>query len=198
LGRAEAAPASNALWTERGPNDPLPAGVVEMHSLAPLVRALKPGVVNIYTTQVVRSMSRLPTGALDPFAVLWLYINGVPRQQSRQNLGSGFLINSRGYVITNNHVVESASEIKVRLADGREFDAETVGRDPKTDVALIKLKTDATDLPSVPLGDSDALEVGDFVVAMGNPFGLDHSVSPGIVSAEIGRATARATRRAEV
>ncbi|MFN7131046.1 MAG: DegQ family serine endoprotease, partial [Myxococcales bacterium] len=188
IGKALAAPAATELWKERGPNDPLPPGVVPMPSLAPLVRALKPGVVNIYTTQRVSGRAArhgLPPGMQDPFEEFWRNFHGQPqREESRQNLGSGFLINAGGYVITNNHVVEGATEIKVKLADAREFDAEIVGRDPKTDVALIKVKGDAKDLPTVPLGNSDALEVGDFVVAMGNPFGLDHSVSQGIVSAK--------------
>ncbi len=178
------APQAGGLWKERGPGEPLPQGVVPMPSLAPLVKALKPGVVNIYTTSVVRA--RRPPGTADPFEEFFRrFHEGVPEENKRQSLGSGMILSSKGYVLTNNHVVEGGSEIKVRLDDGREVEAEVVGRDPKTDVALLKLKgSGTTDVPTVTLGDSDALQVGDFVLAAGNPFGLDHSVSLGIVSAK--------------
>ena len=96
-------------------------------------------------------------------------------------LGSGFVIEADGYIVTNNHVVEDAAEVKVRLADEREFDAEVIGTDPQTDLALIKI--DATGLPELALGDSDALRVGEDVIAVGNPFGLGGTVTRGIVSA---------------
>ncbi|MGC4113819.1 MAG: DegQ family serine endoprotease [Myxococcales bacterium] len=174
------------LWKEHGEKDALPPGVVPMTSLAPLVKALKPGVVNISTTQVVRARASRRGGMGDPWEEFFRrYHEG--QESRRQSLGSGMILNSKGYVLTNNHVVEGADEIKVKLDDGREFEAEPVGRDPKTDVALLKLKPgsgEVKDLPFVFLGDSDKLEVGDFVVAAGNPFGLDHSVSLGIVSAK--------------
>ncbi len=97
--------------------------------------------------------------------------------------GSGFLLGPEGYVVSNHHVVKDAQSIQVRLADGRVFDAELVGSDPDTDLALLRV-IDGTDLPSVVLGDSDRLEVGDWVVAIGNPFGLDRSVSHGLISAK--------------
>ncbi len=178
------------LWRDHTAADPLPAGVVPMQSLAPLVKALKPGVVNIYTTSVVRQrIVRRSPGGNDPFEEFFRrFGEGQGEESRRQSLGSGFLINPKGYAITNNHVVEGASEIKVRLVDGREFEAEVVGRDAKTDIALLKLRVpgggEVKDLPFVFLGDSDKLEVGDFVLAAGNPFGLDHSVSLGIVSAK--------------
>ena len=182
-------PAASDLWKEHAAADALPQGVVPMTSLAPLVKLLKPGVVNVYTTSVVktRPVHRYGggPGAEDPFEEFFRrFGEQAPDESRRQSLGSGFIINSRGYVITNNHVVEAATEIKVKLADARELEAEVVGRDPKTDIALLKLKGDAKDLPIVYLGDSDKLEVGDFVIAAGNPFGLDHSVSLGIVSAK--------------
>lgn len=189
VGTAQAAaptPPVNALWKERGPNDPLPQGIVPMPSLAPLVKVLKPGVVNISTTSVVQSrMRRQGSGGQDPFEEFFRrFHEGLP-ERSRQSLGSGMILSSKGYLLTNNHVVEGATEIRAKLDDGREFEAEIVGRDPRTDVALLKLKgNDSGELPTVTLGDSDALQVGDFVVAAGNPFGLDHSVSMGIVSAK--------------
>ena len=100
------------------------------------------------------------------------------------SLGSGFIINKDGYILTNNHVVGDATEIKVKLSDGREFMAKVVGKDPPTDVALIRLEKAPHDLPTVALGDSDALEQGDFVLALGNPFGLSGSASFGMVSAK--------------
>jgi serine protease Do len=174
------------LWKERGPGEPLPPGIVPMPSLAPLVKVLKPGVVNIYSTSVVRARARRSPGAEDPFEEFFRrFHEGVPEESRRQSLGSGMLLSAKGYVLTNNHVVEGATEIKVKLDDGRELEAEVVGRDPKTDVALLKLKgSETSELPTVTLGDSDALQVGDFVLAAGNPFGLDHSVSMGIVSAK--------------
>jgi len=105
------------------------------------------------------------------------------RELKQQSLGSGFIIDKDGYIITNNHVVEGADEIKVKLADGREFKAKVIGRDPKTDLALIKITTLFKNLPVLPLGDSDKIRVGDWVLAIGNPFGLEHTVTQGIISA---------------
>jgi len=105
------------------------------------------------------------------------------REFRQQSLGSGFMLDSDGYIVTNNHVVEDADEIKVRLTNGKEFDAEVVGRDPKTDLALIRIAPSG-DLEPLPLGDSDALKVGEWVVAIGSPFGLEQTVTAGIVSAK--------------
>jgi serine protease Do len=105
------------------------------------------------------------------------------REFRQQSLGSGFMLDSDGYIVTNNHVVEDADEIKVRLTNGKEFDAEIVGRDPKTDLALIRIAPSG-DLAPLPLGDSDALKVGEWVVAIGSPFGLEQTVTAGIVSAK--------------
>jgi serine protease Do len=107
----------------------------------------------------------------------------MPRQFKQQSLGTGFIIDTEGFILTNNHVVEKTDEIKVRLADDREYVAQIIGRDPKTDLALIRIKPDHT-LTPLPLGDSDKLEVGEWVVAIGNPFGLGNTVTAGIVSAK--------------
>jgi serine protease Do len=153
------------------------------------VKQLKPAVVNIYTTQVIKPRgrsSRMPRdpffeeffGGLDPFERFF----GIPRGEFKtRSLGSGFLIRSDGYIITNHHVVANASEIKVKLADERSYNAVVVGSDPKTDVALLKVQPRGK-LPAVYLGNSDKLEVGDWVVAIGNPFGLGHTVTAGIIS----------------
>jgi len=151
------------LWRERNGSGPFLVGFSAPSSLAPLVRAVSPGVINVLTySQPVEGISagRVPTAT-----------------------GSGFLLGPDGYVVSNHHVVKDGQSIQVRLADGRVFDAELVGSDPDTDLALLRV-VDGTDLPSVVLGDSDRLEVGDWVVAIGNPFGLDRSVSHGLISAK--------------
>ncbi len=141
---------------------------------ADLVEHARPAVVNIYTRTTVSTP--LPPG-LSP--------NIVPRDRIQQSLGSGFLIQPTGLVLTNEHVVRNASEIAVRLLDERWFYAVVVGTDPKTDVALLQL-TDAQDLPFLELGDSDKLRVGNWVIAIGNPLGLTSTVTVGITSA-VGR-----------
>lgn len=107
---------------------------------------------------------------------------GPPNQQERMGLGSGFIISTDGYIVTNNHVVEGADSVLVRLSDRREFDAEVIGTDPRSDLAL--LRVDATGLPALTLAQVDDLEVGEWVLAIGSPFGLDYSVAAGIVSAK--------------
>ncbi|MBS2027471.1 MAG: DegQ family serine endoprotease [Deltaproteobacteria bacterium] len=182
-GTASAATRSG-LWSER-PKNALPAGFVPPTSLAPLIKEMKPAVVNISTTQVVRR--RGPSAdPNDPFNQFFGQFFGGEQQQVQRlhSLGSGFVINAKGLVVTNNHVIDGASEIKVKLGDGREFSADVVGKDPKVDLALLKLQGDVKDLPIVYLGDSDKTDVGDWVIAIGNPFGLDHTVSHGIVSAK--------------
>lgn len=106
-----------------------------------------------------------------------------PQEYQQRGQGSGFIISSDGYILTNNHVVNDADIITVTLGDGREFEAKLIGADPKTEVALIKIE-DGGDLPLIPLGDSDALEVGEWVLAAGNPFGLSQTITAGIVSAK--------------
>lgn len=161
--------------------------VAPLPSLAPLVKQLRPAVVNVYTTQNVRPRGfggRGPEQGQNPFDWFFRGPQQGPGAMKRQALGSGFLIGD-GLALTNNHVVERADEIKVKTADGREFDAKVVGRDASTDVALLELQGDgALELEGVTLGDSEAIEVGDYVVAFGNPFGLSHTVTSGIVSAK--------------
>jgi serine protease Do len=135
-------------------------------------------------------MPRLPVpnpfGERDPFEEFFERFFGgenPQREFRRRSLGSGFIINREGYIVTNNHVVENASDIKVSLSDKEEYDAKVIGRDAKTDVALIKIET-KKDLPVVALGDSNRLRVGEWVMAIGNPFGLGHTVTTGIVSAK--------------
>ncbi len=152
-------------------------------SFAPLVKKEMATVVNISTRQVVKVQQPSPFGDPQMDEFFYHFFGGRPqREQVRQSLGSGSIISPDGYILTNNHVVGMAKDIKVALSDGRVLEAKLVGTSKEIDIALIKV--DAKDLPSVVLGDSDALEVGDWVVAIGNPFGLSHTVTAGIVSAK--------------
>ncbi|HTP64981.1 MAG TPA: trypsin-like peptidase domain-containing protein [Geobacteraceae bacterium] len=152
-------------------------------SLAPLVKKLMPSVVNISTKQVVKARQQSPFSNPQMDQFFYRFFGNAPRQdQVRQSLGSGFIISSDGYILTNNHVVDKATDIKVALTDGRVFDAKLVGKSPDIDIALIKI--DAQGLPSAVLGDSEATEVGDMAIAIGNPFGLSHTVTSGIISAK--------------
>jgi len=155
-----------------------------------LSKKIKPIVVNISTTQMSEARGQQefgsPFGEEDPFNDFWRRFFGgpLPRGPQRQrSLGSGFIIDSDGSILTNNHVVENASKIVVKLADDQEYEAKVVGRDPKTDIAVIKIDA-KTNLIAANFGDSDTLEVGEWVVAIGNPFGLDSTVTSGIVSAK--------------
>jgi serine protease Do len=150
----------------------------------------KPGVVNIRTVKTANGsgpvfrhfFGRNPHGRQDPFRDFFGF--GPQREFKQRSLGSGFLLDKEGFIVTNNHVVEGADQIKVRLFDETEFDAEIVGRDPKTDIALIKINADPDELKPLKLGDSDSLPVGSWVVAIGSPFGLEQTVTAGIVSAK--------------
>ena len=146
-------------------------------SFADLSKQVTPAVVNISTTTTIRIPGNLFQQYFGPF-----YGDIPDRELKQRSLGSGFIVEKDGYIITNNHVIDGANEIKVKLADGKESTAEVIGRDPKTDLALIKITTFFKDLPTLPLGDSAAMQVGDWVLAVGNPFGLEHTVTQGIIS----------------
>ena len=159
-------------------------------SLADLVNHAKPSIVNISTTTVIRGPGGPFMGPANPFKDFFgedffdKFFGNAPRREFQQrSLGSGFIIDKEGYILTNNHVVERASTIKVKLSDEKEYDAKVIGRDPKTDIALIKVDVRQS-LPIAVLGNSDSLQVGDWVMAIGNPFGLSHTVTAGIVSAK--------------
>ena len=160
-----------------------------------LVKETSSAVVNISTTQKIQTgMPELPEGFEmpelpedSPFGELFKYFfdqdrNGEPSYRDAKSLGSGFIISEDGYVMTNYHVVKDADEIIVRLSDRRELKAEVIGADRRSDVALLKI--DARDLPVVKIGKSSILEVGEWVLAIGSPFGFDHSATVGIVSAK--------------
>jgi len=148
-----------------------------------LARELKPAVVNVSTKRVEEGRRRLEGSGDEqgPFNQFFRQFFGDQPRRTVRSLGSGFIVNVDGYVVTNNHVVDGATEIKVTLADGRELAAKVLGRDPKTDLALLKI--DATGLPLIALGVSTQLQVGEPVMAIGNPFGLEQTVTTGIVSA---------------
>jgi serine protease Do len=157
-----------------------------------LAEKARPAVVNIRTEKTVeggggmfRHFQRGPGDPDDPFREFFdrFFGEGPQRQFKQRSLGSGFIIDKNGYVVTNNHVIEAADDIKVKLTNDKEYDAVVVGKDPNTDLALIRLE-DAKDLPALPLGDSDAIRVGEWVIAVGSPFGLEHTVTAGIISAK--------------
>ena len=160
-------------------------------SFANLVDEVKNAVVNISTTQVVEGNPLMPfLGPGSPFGHFFgmnpkeFFGNQPQGKMKTHALGSGFIISSDGLILTNNHVVAKATEIKIKLLNGKEYDAKLVGRDSKTDLALIKVTPD-NDFPKpVVLGDSDAMRVGDWVMAVGNPFGLGNTVTTGIISAK--------------
>ena len=175
---AEAA-AQAALPARAEAAGPVPAPSVSgspMPSLAPMLERVTPAVVNIYTRQVVR--------VRNPIAEFFGG-RGFPQQRVQQSLGSGVIVDAtRGLILTNNHVIEGADAVSVTLNDGRTFEAKPIGFDPDTDIAVIQIT--ATGLTALPLADTSSLRVGDFVVAVGNPFGLGQTVTSGIVSA-VGR-----------
>ena len=156
----------------------------ELPDFTDLVEKQGAAVVNISTTQIIRNAPGLPNVPEgDPFYDFFRrFAPQMPREQESQSLGSGFIISADGYIMTNAHVVDSADKITVRLTDKREFRAKVIGADKRTDVAVLKI--DATGLPTVNVGDPEKLKVGEWVVAIGSPFGFDSSVTAGIVSAK--------------
>jgi serine protease Do len=162
-------------------------------SFADLAERVNPAVVNISTTQVLKESPMQPfIGPNSPFRDFFgddffrrFFGEGAPQGQMKTHaLGSGFVIDSDGLILTNNHVVEKADEIKIKTELGKEYDAKVVARDPKTDIALIKVSA-GSDFPKPALlGDSNAIRVGDWIMASGNPFGLGHTITAGIISAK--------------
>ncbi|MCP4748258.1 MAG: DegQ family serine endoprotease [Desulfobacteraceae bacterium] len=157
-----------------------------------LARIAKPGVVNISTLRTMKDGGRVfrhffgdPFGKKrNPFEEFFGPFSQEPKRDFKQkSLGSGFILDEKGFIVTNNHVVAEADQIKVKLADEREYDAKIIGRDPKTDLALIKIDG-AKNLKALPIGDSETLDIGTWVVAIGSPFGLEQTVTAGIVSAK--------------
>ena len=171
-------------------DDKPPVREVSAHfSFAPIVKKVSPGVVKVVVTSKAQTTSFSGEPGADDF---WRHFFGnqpngrFPGHPSltphQEGVGSGVIVTKDGYILTNNHVVDGADTVKVSLQDGRDFTAKVVGRDPKSDVAVIKI--DASDLPALAIGDSEQLEVGDLVLAVGNPFGIGQTVTTGIVSAK--------------
>ena len=178
---------SALFWVPRA----LATGTIP-ESFSSIAKKASPAVINIRTVQTIqgggpvfRHFFNSPNGKDDPRNEFFRrFYNGAPqREYKRNSLGSGFIIDKKGYIVTNNHVVDNADEIQVIMNDGKEFDAKILGRDPKTDLAVLKIESDQ-DLPTIQFEDSDNLEVGQWVVAIGSPFGLEHTVTAGIVSAK--------------
>jgi serine protease Do len=181
-------------WTAEGANPPpataapaIAAPTYNQAGFADLVDKVKGAVVNIATTEAVKKqqlpqMPQFPPGS--PFAEMFKFFQQQQEENSgpRHALGSGFIVDPSGYIVTNNHVVDHASKIMVKLADGNEYPATVKGRDEKTDLALLKIDA-KQQLPYVEFGDSDQARVGNWVIAVGNPFGLGGSVTAGIISA---------------
>jgi serine protease Do len=159
-------------------------------ALSEVATVATPSVVNISTTRVIKSREEAPFDFFDDpffrrfFGDQFQHPN-IPRERKEQSLGSGVIVSDDGYIVTNNHVIEKAQEIKVLLSNKRDYQAKVIGADPKTDVAVIKI--DAKGLTALPWGDSDKLKVGEVVFAIGNPFGLNQTVTMGVISA-VGRA----------
>ena len=159
-------------------------------SFAPVVKAVLPTVVNISSSKVVRTPNQLSGPMMDPFFQHFFGDGAdgrfnIPRERRERSLGSGVIVSPEGYILTNNHVVDGATDIRVTLSDKREFKATIVGTDPKTDVAV--LRVESANLPAVTIGDSSKVQVGDYALAIGDPFGVGQTVTMGIVSAK-GRA----------
>lgn len=164
----------------------VPASAAQMElSFAPVVRKVAPAVVNIYTRRMVTQQAINPFAG-DPFFSQFFghqYGLGVPRQRLESSLGSGVIVDGAGLVVTNAHVVKNSAETKVVLADGREFDAKIAIADEAADIALLRIDTKGEKLPAAALQSSETLEVGDLVIAIGNPFGVGQTVTSGIISA---------------
>jgi serine protease Do len=154
---------------------------------APIVKQVLPNVVNISSSKVVRTPNQTEGMPADPFFQQFFgkrFGPGpeVPKQRREQSLGSGVIVSPEGYVLTNNHVVEGATDVKVTLSDKRELKAQIIGTDAKTDVAVLKLE--GSNFPAITLGDSSKVQVGDYALAIGDPFGVGQTVTMGIVSAK--------------
>ncbi len=190
---------SNLGWIPLGQAkvEPIPPRITQHlaeteKAFVEISKRVTPAVVNISTTKTMKGMEKGPFSPFfqDPFfrrffGDEFFREHEMPRKRKEQSLGSGVIVSDDGYIVTNNHVVEGADEIKVVLSDRKEFVGKVVGADPKTDLAIVKIK--ASDLPAIVWGDSDQIEVGEFVLAIGSPFGLNQTVTSGIISAK-GRA----------
>ena len=183
--------AANRAWSDNPPATLKLADASEGPSrtgFAPVVRKVLPAVVNISSSKVVKTPTafhgQIPDELRQFFGDSSQGRRGIerePQEQREQGLGSGVIVSPEGYILTNNHVVDEATDVKVTLSDKREFKARVIGADPKTDIAVLKI--DASALPSIVIGDSSKVQIGDYALAVGNPFGVGKTVTMGIVSA---------------
>ena len=178
--QAESVPPFRALQDNR--TVPESKAQVQL-SFAPLVKRAAPSVVNVYGTHVEKRAAN--RGAMDEFLRRFFGDAGpnLPQERAQRSLGSGVIVDASGLIVTNNHVIENMNEVKVALNDRREFEAQILLRDPRTDLAILKIKSPSGGLTPMEIGDSEHLQVGDFVIAIGNPFGVGQTVTQGIVSA---------------
>ncbi len=172
----------------QSPKTTAPIQLQELNSFADLVKSLKPAVVNISTTSKINKRSfpfSSPFNGESPFDEYFRrFFGDMPQQEfKRRGMGTGFIISKDGYVVTNNHVVSNADNIEIVLEDGNKYSSTIVGTDPNTDLALLKIKETGV-FPYVSFGNSDESSIGDWVLAIGNPFGLGHTVTAGIISAK--------------
>ncbi|MDE2183775.1 MAG: DegQ family serine endoprotease [Alphaproteobacteria bacterium] len=180
--RAQAMPAERVAAVDKVPVSRAPRDAKDVQlTFAPVVKRVAPAVVNVYSRSVVQAPNN-PMFA-DPFFQRFFNINPQMRQRVQQSLGSGVIVRADGMILTNNHVVQGGQDIVVALSDKREFKARVLLADPRTDLAVLKIDTKGEKLPTVEFGDSDALQVGDLVLAIGDPFGVGQTVTMGIVSA---------------
>src|SRR5260221_2791404 len=178
--------APDGAWAQPAPAAPrvLPQSREQvLLSFAPVVRKAAPAVVNVFSKRVVRTQNPFMN---DPFFRQFFGENspfGAPSEQVQNSLGSGVIVAPDGLIVTNHHVIKDATEIRVMLADRREFEAALVRSDDKTDLAVLKIEVGREPVPFLELRDSDEIEVGDLVLAIGNPFAVGQTVTSGIVSA---------------
>jgi Do/DeqQ family serine protease len=171
-----------AGWPAGGQERRVPSSPAEVKlSYAPVVQKAAPAVVNVYAAKLIENRNPFFDDPL--FRRFFGGEGGLPRERKQSSLGSGVIVDAGGLVVTNNHVIEGASEVKVALADKREFEAEIVLKDARTDLAVLRIKDSHERFPVIELGDSDGLQVGDLVLAIGNPFAVGQTVTHGIVSA---------------
>src|ERR1700676_294628 len=171
---------SAALSVANAQERQIPSSLGQLQlSFAPVVHRVAPAVVNVYAPRVVENQNRF---LADPF-FRQFFGGGMPREQVERSLGSGVIIDAAGLVVTNYHVIDGASEVKVALSDKREFPADIVLKDERSDLAVLRLKGTSERFSTLELADSDALQVGDVVLAIGDPFGVGQTVTHGIVSA---------------
>ena len=180
--------AANRVWNDNPPATLKLADANEGPSrtgFAPVVKKVLPAVVNISSSKVVKTPTafhgQIPDELRQFFGDDSQGHRGMPSEQREQGLGSGVIVSPEGYILTNNHVVDEATDVKVTLSDKREFKARVIGSDPKTDIAVLKI--DASGLPAIVIGDSSKVQIGDYALAVGNPFGVGKTVTMGIVSA---------------